>query len=175
MKTKIITAEPLTRKAFKPYGDVIDITIGKPVVENKLFSFWDRVSPLDLLGDKGEPYLAFLKVKHRPFVVNQMERHVKATQAIIPLNGGVSISVVAPPGDLDNPGALPDMSKVKAFICTGSQALNFKKGTWHWPAFPLAGSVDFVMVVRAGMANDDFQVCDLKKNLSTNIKIMLDS
>ncbi len=175
MKTQVITAEPLTRKAFAPFGDVVDITIGKPVVESKIFSFWDKISPLDLLSEKGEPYLAFLRVKHRPFIVNQMERHVKATQAIIPLNGGISISVVAPPNDLKNPSALPDLSKAKAFICSGSQALNFKKGTWHWPAFPLSDSVDFVMVVRAGMPNDDFQVCDLKKNLSVQIKIMLDS
>ncbi len=173
MSKKTITAEPLNRESFKPYGDIIDSSVGSPGVETATFSFWEQISEIDIDQDKGNPYLTYLTVRYRPFRVNKMERHLKATQATIPLDGQSYITVVAPPEEPDNPEAKPVLAKAKAFICSGNQGINLKRGTWHGPAYPLCESMDFIMIMRAGMPEDDFQVVSLKKRCDKVITINL--
>lgn len=93
------------------------------------------------------------------FPVEILERHPFTTQTFIPLGlssggeeGSQYLVIVAPslgpsPNDLQFPvpdaaaaaqgrlpgRGLPDLTKIKAFLATGSQAVTYGAGTWHAP------------------------------------------
>ncbi|KAF3058658.1 Ureidoglycolate lyase [Daldinia childiae] len=115
------------------------------------------------------------------FTVQVLERHPFTTQTFIPLSSSSSHSssssvqylvIVAPtlpPTSADNdfpvpedraqatlPGrGMPDLSRIRAFLATGSQAVTYGAGTWHAPMValgPPGSAVDFVVVQ---FANDE--------------------
>ncbi|KAI1416188.1 hypothetical protein F5Y13DRAFT_128697 [Hypoxylon sp. FL1857] len=106
------------------------------------------------------------------FPLQILERHPYTAQTFIPLGASskshylVIVAPSLPPteaaGDLpvptgkDLPGrGLPDLSGLRAFVATGSQAVTYGAGTWHAPMAALgdAGTaIDFVVVQ---FANDE--------------------
>jgi ureidoglycolate lyase len=119
------------------------------------------------------------------FPVEILERHPFTTQTFIPL--GLSpaethearyLVIVAPtlpstsadeilpvPSTGDLPGrGLPDLTRVKAFMAKGSQAVEYGAGTWHAPMVVVGKrAVDFVVVQFVnGVAIEDCQEVDWK-------------
>ncbi|EPE27740.1 RmlC-like cupin [Glarea lozoyensis ATCC 20868] len=123
------------------------------------------------------------------FPVEILERHPYTTQTFIPL--GLSkleakqaryLVIVAPslgPSSLDKnlpvpteaafgdrlPGrGLPDLTKLKAFLATGAQAVTYGAGTWHAPMVVIGdNAIDFVVVQFAnGVGVEDCQEAELK-------------
>ncbi|KAI4861400.1 ureidoglycolate hydrolase [Hypoxylon rubiginosum] len=105
------------------------------------------------------------------FEVKILERHPFTTQTFVPLGGAGSearyLVIVAPSlapdagsaverqlpvplGDSALPGrGMPDLSKLRAFVASGSQAVTYGAGTWHAPmaALGTAGTaIDFVVM-----------------------------
>ncbi len=78
-----------------------------------------------------------------PFEVTMLERHPLGSQAFIPLTDRPYIVVVAPAGVLDPP-------KIRAFVTSGWQGVNYAKGVWHHPLIALGGVSDFIVVDRGG-------------------------
>jgi ureidoglycolate lyase len=78
-----------------------------------------------------------------PFEITMMERHPLGSQAFIPLNDKPYLVVVAPAGELDE-------SKIRAFVTSGWQGVNYAKGVWHHPLLALGEVSDFIVVDRGG-------------------------
>ena len=152
---RTVEAELLTAGRFEPFGDVLEKGTWKPEQDYPIYQYWDKIAKLEFSGDPME--LAYLRVYRRAFVVEQMERHMKASQTFIPLTNQTCIFALAPP----NQGDRPDPVSIRAFILDGTRGVNLHTGTWHWSIFPVAESADYIMVVRRDTIVDDLHIAEL--------------
>jgi ureidoglycolate lyase len=184
-----ITAEPLTRESFAPYGDVLAPTPGRIDNNTLLDGGHARMSDpvpgerrddfdvLDYWGDiatisRDTMRLGYLRTKKRALAFSWFERHLKGTQSFMPLGGTDSVICV---GRASDPalGALPDLSTVKAFRMDGRAGINLHPGTWHWTPFPVGDAADFIILVREAVVDDDLHFIDLEARMNTRIEIVL--
>ncbi|MBM3503175.1 MAG: hypothetical protein FJX65_04810 [Alphaproteobacteria bacterium] len=185
-----VNAEPLERRSFAPFGDVLTphgerldnrdllshgyARMSDPVPDRRLADFdvldyWGGVASITR-----EPMrLGYLRTKQRPLAFSWFERHLKGTQAFVPLAGQDSIFAVAPPSAMDDPRALPDLAQVRAFRLDGTAGVNIRPGVWHWTPFPVGKSADFIILVRENVADDDLHFVDLEARLQTRVAIDL--
>jgi ureidoglycolate lyase len=149
----VVKAEPLTDEAFAPFGQVINT--GDMVME---------------LRDGEEFALNVLSYDRQPLVVDHLNRHHKATQALVALGGKPTLLVVAAK---DYDFSTPDhLAHVCAFICDGTAGVNLSLGTWHWGPYPLMDHVDLVNVQGKGFLNDN-EVAYLERDLDVLVTVQL--
>lgn len=119
-----ITTQPLTREAFAPFGDVIDVPqeAGRIYYESALGNLRDKAHPSLSVSLKPE-------TPDRPLQAKYLERHEFSSQTFMPLDDVSRYLVIVAPHAAD--GA-PDVTKVKAFIATGKQGITYKANTWHY-------------------------------------------
>lgn len=143
---KTLSIEPLTRAAFAPFGDVIETQGAKqiPINLGTTMRFHD-LAKIDVADEGGRPLVNLFRGQPRtlPFEVTMLERHPLGSQAFVPLTDRPYIVVVAPAGDLD-------ASKIRAFVTSGWQGVNYAKGVWHHPLIALGEVSDFIVVDRGG-------------------------
>jgi ureidoglycolate lyase len=143
---KKLTIEPLTRAAFEPFGDVIELEGAKqiPINLGTTIRFHD-LARIDVEDEDGRAIVNLFRGQPRllPFEVKMMERHPLGSQAFLPLNDKPYLVVVAPAGELDR-------SAVRAFVTHGWQGVNYAKGVWHHPLLALDEVSDFIVVDRSG-------------------------
>lgn len=148
-----VTAEPLTAERFSPFGQVI--ATGEMVME---------------LRDGERFHLNVLSYDRHPLVCDHLNRHHRATQALVALAGRPTLVVVAP-ASLDF-STREHLSSVQAFVCDGTAGINLALGTWHWGPYPLMDHVDLVNVQGAGFA-DDNEVAHLERDLDVVVAVQL--
>ena len=152
-KSHSVRAEPLDDAAFAPFGQVV--AVGDAVME--------------LRG--GEVFhLNVLHYERQPLRCDHLNRHHKATQALVALAGKPTLLVVAP-GDYDF-STEDHLAHVRAFVCDGSAGVNLALGTWHWGPYPLTDHVDLVNVQGKGFANDN-EVAYLERDLGVVVEVVL--
>lgn len=187
-----IHAEPLTPSAFEVFGQVLGPQETEPVTNRSFFEkgfirttdkveaeriadfdvldYWPGIAALSL----DVPKLGYLRSWSRPLKFSWMERHLKGTQSYIPLGGTWSILPVAPPKDLNDQDAIPDVKEIRAFLLDGTRGVNLRVGTWHWTPFPLKENADFIMLVRNNAALEDLNFIDLQTSLNLSVEITTD-
>lgn len=141
-----LTLEPLSREAFAPFGDVIEISDDNTVIPIN-YGLTERhhdLANVDV-GDDGKVIISLFRTQAAtlPFRVEVMERHPLGSQAFIALSGNPYLVVVAPAGEFD-PYAL------RAFIAQAHQGVNYHRGTWHHYCQGLNAGNDFLVVDRGG-------------------------
>lgn len=135
-ETRIVTAEPWSPDAWRPFGEVLT-RAGR-----------ERL-PIDFYGDRADIYncameadepieylISYLRLREMRVVY--LERHVNITQAFIPI-GGVPYLVAAAPADAPIVDGVPALDSVRAFVVPGDVPLQMNRGIWHEPPFPLQG------------------------------------
>jgi ureidoglycolate lyase len=148
-----VRAEPLTEEAFAPFGQVI--ARGDMAME--------------LRGDEVF-HLNVLHYDRRPLRCDHLNRHHRATQALVALSGKPTLVVVAPQDlDFSDRGHLEG---VRAFICDGSAGINLALGTWHWGPYPLSDHVDLVNV-QGKFFDTDNEVAFLERDLGVVVEVLL--
>ena len=139
--------EPLTRDAFAPFGDVIDTGGAEsyPINEGTADRF-HNLAEVDVDEAGGRALISIFRSRPRdyPFEIQMMERHPIARQAFIPLARRPYLVVVAAIG------AAPSAAGLKAFLATGSQGVNYRRGVWHHPLLSLEAESDFLVIDRGG-------------------------
>ncbi|HWT38366.1 MAG TPA: ureidoglycolate lyase [Paraburkholderia sp.] len=143
---KTLAIEPLTREAFAPFGDVIELEGAKQIPINLGTTIrYHDLAQVDVTDEGGRTLVNLFRGQPRalPFEVKMMERHPLGSQAFIPLNDKPYLVVVAPVGELDE-------SKIRAFVTSGWQGVNYAKGVWHHPLLSLGEVSDFIVVDRGG-------------------------
>jgi ureidoglycolate lyase len=148
-----IQAEPLTAEAFAPFGQVI--AEGDMVME---------------LRDGETFHLNVLSYDRHPLECDHLNRHHKATQALVALAGRPTLVVVAP--SEHDFSTRDHLSSVRAFVCDGTAGINLALGTWHWGPYPLMDHVDLVNVQGKGFA-DDNEVAHLTRDLGVVVTVRL--
>jgi ureidoglycolate lyase len=148
-----VQAEPLTAEAFAPFGQVI--AAGDMVME---------------LRDGESFHLNVLSYDRQPLECDHLNRHHKATQALVALAGRPTLVVVAPREH--DFSSRDHLSSVRAFVCDGTAGINLALGTWHWGPYPLMDHVDLVNVQGKGFA-DDNEVAHLTRDLGVVVTVRL--
>jgi ureidoglycolate lyase len=142
-----IIAEPLTEKAFAPYGDVLaaPAEFGRAYFDEGLrtsrASAWPSLS-LSLVRP----------LPGMPLEAKVMERHEFSSQSFVPLEVSRWIVVVAPSG----PDGGPDPSRAVAFLVGSGQGVTYHANTWHHPLTILDRPGRFAVVMwRDGTRTDE--------------------
>ncbi|WP_176079209.1 ureidoglycolate lyase [Paraburkholderia tropica] len=141
-----LTIEPLTREAFAPFGDVIELEGAKQIPINLGTTIrYHDLAKVDVTDENGRTLVNLFRGQPRvlPFEVRMLERHPLGSQAFVPLNDKPYLVVVALAGDLD-------VTKIRAFVTSGWQGVNYAKGVWHHPLIALGEVSDFIVVDRGG-------------------------
>ena len=143
-----IVPKPLTKEAFAPYGDVIDIPkeVGRTYYEDALGNLRSHAKPSLSVSLKPPTH-------DRPLRSEVMERHEFSSQTFIPVDVARWLIVVAPHAGKGG----PDMAGARAFIATGQQGVTYKPNTWHHGLTTLDEPGRFaVFMWRAGTQDEEF-------------------
>jgi ureidoglycolate lyase len=151
MSPLIVALAALTREAFAPFGDVIQVE-GSPhyTINSGYAQRHHDLATVDVLERGGRPLISIFRARPRPLPVRIeiMERHPLSSQAFVPLSSIPFLVVVAPPGDGPQPESL------RAFITDGTQGINYRRGVWHHALLALESPCDFLVVDRGGPGPD---------------------
>lgn len=145
-----LTIEPLTRRNFAPFGQVIE-TDGAhhyPINQGYAERFHD-LAQADTDAE-GEAIISLFRGKLRPLPIEItfVERHPLGSQAFYPLQDRDWLIVVALS---DKP---PTAATLRAFRASGRQGINYARNVWHYPLLVLREPGDFLIVDRKGPGNN---------------------
>jgi ureidoglycolate lyase len=139
--------EPLTAKAFAPFGDVIDgqTPCEQYPINEGLTQRHNALAAIDCSANGGTGALSLFRAQaiESGFVLRSMERHPLGSQAFINTSGNPYAVVVAPAGDFNE-------TAIRGFLAAGDQSISYHRGTWHHFLLALGGVSDFVVVDRIG-------------------------
>jgi ureidoglycolate lyase len=141
-----ITAEPLTRESFTPFGQVIE-TVGAehfPINNGRTERFHD-LARIELAGLHPRPLMSIFRGEPSalPYTLTMVERHPLGSQAFYPLSPHPFLVIVAP--DDSGTPATP-----RAFLTGPGQGVNIAINTWHGVLCPLVATSEFLIVDRGG-------------------------
>lgn len=117
-----IIPQPLTKEAFAPFGDVIDMPS-----DNGRFYHDDALGNLRSHAQASLSVALKAETRDRPLKADLLERHEFSSQTFIPVDVGRWLIVVAPHAAAGG----PDRSRVRAFIAGGSHGVTYKANVWH--------------------------------------------
>ena len=117
-----VTPQPLSREAFAPFGDVIDIpdAVGRTYYDDALGNLRQGARPSLSVILKAES-------AERPLRADMLERHEFSSQTFVPVDVARWLIVVAPQAASGG----PDRAGVRAFIASGKQGITYRPDTWH--------------------------------------------
>ena len=143
---RIVTAKPLSRAAFAPFGDVIDTDWDDhfPINQGKCERYHD-LAKVEAEGPNARVLISIFKGTPYdfPLKLTMVERHPLGSQAFMPLSPAPFLVVVCPDGP-DGP-ATP-----QAFVTAPGQGVNYRRNTWHAVLTPIGVDQDFLVVDRGG-------------------------
>ena len=144
---RALRVERLTAEAFRPFGDVIEARdAGKSLTINRgrAVRFPD-LAFVDATEGGGWPAISVVRSEPSslPLRLTLLERHVLGSQAFIALPPAAFLVVVAAAG------AAPVIERIRCFLPSPGQGVNYARGTWHHPLLALNGAADFLVVDRA--------------------------
>ncbi len=141
-----LAVAPLTREAFRRFGDVLDASGRADDIANAgAARIYRERAKADFAGEGGRLSINVVRTAPRPFpiVIDTMERHPLGAQMFAPLAASDWLVVVAPPGALD-------LDAFVAFRVQPGQAVNYRRGVWHCPLIALDRESDFLVIERGG-------------------------
>ncbi|PXX43442.1 MULTISPECIES: ureidoglycolate lyase [Aquitalea] len=160
-----LVLEALSKEAFAPFGDVIEIEGSDWFpINNGSTQRYHKLGMVEVVGEDGLPAISMARgaAFDFPLSISMLERHPLGSQSFIPCNGVPFIVVVAP----SLPNGLPDESGLRAFHAYSDQGVNYRRGCWHHPLISLGREGDFIVVDRVGSGHN----CD-EFALSTSYRI----
>lgn len=142
-----IKIEPLTKTAFEPFGDVIEIaddTRSYPINNGTTQRFHNLATAI-AIGEDAHTIISMVRAQPftLPLSVNMVERHPDGSQAFVPVQPCHFVVIVAHIED-DKPAA------PHAFLAGPGQGINYFRGTWHGVLTALDEVRDFLVVDRDG-------------------------
>ena len=143
----IVPVRPLTRAAFVPFGDVIEIEGSEHYTINAGHAErYNDLADLDLTEAGGRPLISIFRARpwSSPERIREMERHPLSSQAFVPLGRSPFLIVVAAPTDRLRPEHL------RAFLSNTKQGVNYRRGVWHHALLALEPDADFLVIDRGG-------------------------
>lgn len=146
MRISTLTAAPLTREAFAPFGEVIEAAGAHhfPINNGRC----ERYHDLARVEATGENARVLINLFHGtpyalPLRLDMVERHPLGSQAFYPLSTQPFFVVVCA-DEAGKPGA------PRAFVTAPGQGVNYHRNVWHGVLTPIGLPQDFIVVDRGG-------------------------
>ncbi|MCJ9699603.1 MULTISPECIES: ureidoglycolate lyase [unclassified Bradyrhizobium] len=140
-----LSIEPLTKRAFAPFGDVVETEGMTPLSINQGYAErYNGLANIDVAAEGGQINISWFVASKRPapIAIRLMERHPLGSQMFMPLTGASWLVVVC---------ADPLVaSSYRAFAANGRQGVNYARNCWHHPLLVLEDASSFLVVDRAG-------------------------
>jgi len=144
--TRILTAIPLTREAFAPFGDVIDIDTANhyPINGGKAERF-HALAAAEATGPNARVLVSIVRGTpyEFPLKLTMVERHPFGSQVFMPLSPRPFVVVVAH-DENGKPG------EPHVFVTRPGQGVNYPRNSWHGVLTPIGEEQDFLVVDRGG-------------------------
>lgn len=142
--TQLLHIEPLTKEAFAPFGDVLEVA-GDPdkIINQGLCGRYHDRAQIDIRDGRAGISLFNAEPRQFPITLDMVERHPEGSQAFLPMSFDPFVVVVAP----DENGS---PSRPRAFLTEAGQGVNYARGTWHGVLTPLHAPGLFAVVDRIG-------------------------
>jgi ureidoglycolate lyase len=143
----LLQPTPLTAAAFAPFGDVIE-TAGRASrwINHGTCERFDDLAQVDVAGEGGRPVISIFRATPRelPLQLRGLERHPLSSQAFYPLQQLPFLIVVA------EEGSGPVAPRVRVYLSSGRQGVNFRRNTWHHELLALHQTSLFLVIDRGG-------------------------
>jgi ureidoglycolate lyase len=143
----LLQPTPLTAAAFAPFGDVIEIA-GRASrwINHGTCERFDDLAQVDVSSEGGRPVISIFRATPRalPLQLRSLERHPLSSQAFYPLQAQPFLVIVAEEGS----GTVAP--RVRAFVSSGLQGVNFRRNTWHHELLALQQTSLFLVIDRGG-------------------------
>ena len=146
---RLLRPEPLTRDAFRPFGEVIEMEGSAHYTINQGFTErFNDVCFVDVAPEGGATNVSLFLSQPReaPVAIKLMERHPLGSQAFVPLQDRPWLVLVAADAH--------DFASYRAFTATGRQGVNYARNTWHHPLLVLDAESRFLIIDRKGPGNN---------------------
>jgi len=161
-------AEQLTAEAFRPFGDVVDRRALGPTlaINGGTAQRLHDLTRIDVARG-GHAAISVVRAQARtlPFRIECMERHLRGSQAWLPLGGARWIVVVSAPG------RRPAGPSLRAFVASDVQGVNYRRGTWHHPLVALGADAEFLVVDR--VADDGGEDCEVVDFAAQDVRVVV--
>jgi ureidoglycolate lyase len=158
---KKLTPKPLTKDAFKAFGDVIEANeqANNFAINDGFTQRYHDLANVDVDDNNGRTLVNIFRSTplEQPIAIKMMERHPLGSQAFIPMGNNPYLVVVAPAGEFD-------VNKIEVFLADSNQGVNYHKGTWHHFCLALNSESDFLVIDRGG-EGDNCDVLELDGSL----------
>jgi len=146
-----LAIEPLTRAAFAPFGEVLEMAGASPRMINEgTTERYHALAQVDVGSESGKAIVSLFRASRRPLpiLIGMLERHPLGSQAFYPLQPDDWLVVVG------EGKARPEPGRIRCFRATGGQGVNYARNVWHHPVLILAPRQDFIVVDREGPGNN---------------------
>ena len=144
-----LQAESLTKDAFAPFGDVIEVEGNDFISINygRTERYHD-LATIDTLETSGHTGVSIFRSQplELPARIKVMERHPFGSQAFISMQRKPFLIVVAPPTETNQPAS----DQIRLFRVGADQGINYHRGVWHHYSFSLNEPCDFLCIDRCG-------------------------
>ncbi|MBS3649797.1 ureidoglycolate lyase [Pseudaminobacter sp. 19-2017] len=148
--TRVIIARPLSREAFVPFGQVIEIGGDNhyPINGGKAERYHAQAKA-EAAGPEGHVLISTVRGTpyELPLKLTMVERHPFGSQAFIPLQPRPFLVVVCH-DENGRPG------EPHAFLAGPGQGVNYPINTWHGVLTPIGEPQDFAIVDRGGQGTN---------------------
>lgn len=144
MRPSVLRPEALTKQAFAPFGDVVDVDgILAKQINQGFAQRYDGLAKIDVEHGGGAVNVSLFHAKPRPAPIDirLMERHPLGSQLFAPMQDRPWLVVVC-----TDP---LDARSYRAFTASGAQGVNYARNIWHHPLLVFEPS-RFLVVDRAG-------------------------
>ena len=143
---RAVSIEPLTREAYAPFGQVIEVEGAHHYpINGGMTERYHDLAKVELGGVHPRPLVSIARGQpySLPLTLKMVERHPLGSQAFIPLGEASFLVVVAE--ETENGPAEPI-----AFRTAPGQGVNIGRNVWHGILTPLETVSDFAVVDRGG-------------------------
>lgn len=154
----VLNLQPLTGEAFAVFGDVLSADKSASKIINKGFA--EKHYELCTLDSSEKGGLSALhiyvaKARQFPLMIDMMEKHPYFSQVFMPRSKEPFVVVVAL-GEEE-----PDTTTIKAFISSGNEGVQYRRGIWHFPLISIKDNEQFIVLDRTddGMLNKRITEC----------------
>jgi ureidoglycolate lyase len=146
---RLLSPAPLTREAFAPFGDVIEMEGSASITINQGFAQrFNDLAHVDVSMEGGATNVSLFLGTPRPLpiAIKLMERHPLGSQLFVPLQDRLWLVLVAED--------IHDFASYRAFTATGRQGVNYARNVWHHPLLVFDADSRFLIVDRKGPGNN---------------------
>jgi len=147
---RAIVAQPLTREAFGPFGEVIETENARHYsINSGRTERYHALARSEAAGPNGHVIINIFKGMPYSFPVklDMVERHPLGSQAFFPLTARPFLVIVS--HDKDGQPGEPHV-----FLTKPWQGVNYPRNLWHGVLAPIGEPQDFIVVDRAGDGNN---------------------